>query len=371
MGVFLSCSPTPPSNEERNWMISIGYEKALFDSPVSDRRAIAHSDQSDPGHSTFKVRNEEFDLLRGLRRAARVVKQVVDSKENLFNVVPGWRPKGVLRIEATHLGSRFMTLRKVLEDDIERYFPKHGFNPYVELLFRARREVGGDLAYGDYWEYSRGEEAVQRAAKLNEFVNHLRKLAGEGEFKATLDRFRRCCDKNTRSVRRYIDAIFQHRGSRHLVIRLDIGYAMEEAWVAARPTSVTLQQAKDDLVKFQRYLREHLPVTGFVAKLEYGLLRGYHFHVLIFLNGHLVQKDVLIAQRLGEHWATGICEGKGRYWNCNAQEYEHRGIGIADDDARGTRARLLDAVPAGRQDTVQGADAGAGPGERPAPRASS
>ena len=84
--------------------------------------------------------------------------------------------------------------------------------------------------------------------------------------------------------------------------------------------------------------------TGFIATLEYGLLRGYHFHALIFLNGHLVQDEVRIAWRLGEHWANVICEGQGRYWNCNAQEYAERGIGVINYYDGDKRVALVEKV---------------------------
>lgn len=234
-------------------MISEGYEKALFDLPVSDRYSLGESSQQKPGNRSIRVITKEFDFLRDLRRAAKMVKLVVDSSETLFSVVAQRHPRNVLAIEPTRLGSKFMTLHHVTQDEIELYFPQHGFNPYVDLLFKARKQVPGDTVH-DYWKSERGEEAVQVAAQLNDFVNHLRREAGGRKFKKLLDGFRRTCDKNNRSMRRYIDAIFMYRGSRHLVIRLDLSYAMEDAWMAARPTSVTLQQAKDDLAKFQRYL---------------------------------------------------------------------------------------------------------------------
>lgn len=325
-------------------MISEGYEKALFELPVAERYSLGEATEDDDPHGSVRVITEEYNFLRDLRRTARVVKLVVDSREKLFDVVQQPHFRKNLVIAPTRLGQALMTLHHVTQDDMERYFPLHGFNPYVDLLFKARKEKPGDTAHHDYWKLARGEEAVQVAAQLNAFVDHLRHQAAGREFKRLLDRFRRSCDKNTRSVRRYIDAIFQHRGWRHLVIRLELGYAPEGSWAAARPTTVTLKQAKEDLAKFQRYLRERLPSTGFVAKLEFGLLRGYHFHALIFLNGDLLQRDVLIARRLGEYWAQVVTEGKGRYFNCNAVTYAERGIGMVKYDDGAKRVVLLDRV---------------------------
>jgi hypothetical protein len=325
-------------------MISEGYERALFESPVLDRFALGESKQQGPEQESTRVFTKEFDFLRDLRRAAQVVKLVADSKDTLFNAVPRRHLRNVLVIQGTTLGASLMNLSHVTQEEMKLHFPHHGFNPYVDLLFKARKELPAGTEHRDWWKLASGDEAVRVAAQLNEFVSYLREKAAERSFSNLLDRFRRSCDKNTRSLRRYIDSIFRHRGSRHLVIRLELGYAMEEAWAAARPTSVTLAQAKEDLAKFQRYLRDHLPTTGFAAKLEYGLLRGYHFHALIFLNGHLMQRDVLIALRLGEHWRWVICEGRGRYWNCNAKHYHCRGIGMINYDDGDKRVALIDKV---------------------------
>lgn len=326
-------------------MISQGYETALFESPVLDRYALGESTEDDSDGGGTRVFTEEFDFLRDLRNAARVVKAVVESKENLFAVVPRRHLRNLLAVEATWLGGHLLALDGVTQEKMELHFPQHGFNPYVDLLFAVRKEMPVQSEH-DGWKSACGPEAIRVAAQLNEFVSGLRQRAGERQFRKLLERFRRSRDKNTRSLRRYIDAIFQHRGGRHLVIRLDLGYAMEGAWAAGRPTSVTLEQAKEDLVKFQRYLREHpvLHSTGFVAKLEYGLLRGYHFHVLIFLNGHRQQSEVLIAKLLGDHWRSVICEGRGRYWNCNAEEYWQRGIGMINYNDGDKRRVLVDKV---------------------------
>lgn len=325
-------------------MISESYEDALFASPVSDGMAIAQRDLDDPKKGHVRVRNEEYWLLREVRLVAQVVRTVTQSKEELFAVAYHRHNRGVATVSAKRLGKLLMSLERTTRQTLEQHFPFHGFNPYMELLLKVREGAEGLADLDDAWAQRSGSDAVALVGQLNAFVGALRARASGRPFRLLMERFRRRRDKNTRSVRRYIDAIFAHRGSRHLVIRLDLGYAMEDAWTAARPTSVTLQQAKADLAKFQRHLREHLPTTGFIAKLEYGLLRGYHFHALIFLNGHVMQEEVRIAWRLGEHWRYEICEGQGRYWNCNAQEYDVRGVGVINYYEGDKRVALVEKV---------------------------
>lgn len=324
-------------------MISAGYEKTLFDSPVSDRLALGQPVLG--GSKARRVATREFVLLCDLRWAACKLREVVESKGPLFKVTTRKHLRNALAVEPTKLGAALLNLHIVDQEEMEHYFPSHGFNPYVNLLFRVRRDQVEHVVSNGYWKTVTGVEAENTVARLNAFVDRLRAAAAGVEFKKAMDSFRRLRDKNTKSLNDYINSIFQHRGSRHLVLRLDLGYAMEAAW-GFRPTTVTLEQAKRDLAKFQRHLRESLPTTGFAAKLEYGLLRGYHFHVLIFLNGHVVQADVLIAKRLGEHWSNAICEGRGMYWNCNGTDYAERGIGMVNYNDGDKRIALIEKVAA-------------------------
>lgn len=325
-------------------MISKGYEEALFESPLLNRYALKSVPSTEDDHNDPRVLTTEFNLVRDLRYAALLVRRVAGCKETLFSVSPRRHRGNMLGIDATPLGVRLISLMPLTQDTFEQHFPQHGFNPYVSLLFKAQKVVPAELEVSDWWRRAAGDEAVQVCEQLNAFAAYLRTESGRPQFLARLDSLRRCCDKNTTGARRYINAIFKHRGARQLVLRLELGYAMEEAWSAARPTQVTLEQAKQDLVKFQRYVRDRQPYTGFLAKLEYGLLRGYHFHVLVFLNGHVRQQHVLIAKWLGEHWAKVICEGQGRYWNCNPRCYRFPGIGVINYNDGDLRIALLERV---------------------------
>ena len=127
--------------------------------------------------------------------------------------------------------------------------------------------------------------------------------------------------------------------SRLLVVRFDIGYSKEitlsKLNLADRVSNVnariSMEEMSESIKKFTHefnkiYRRDRL---GYLLKIEHGILKGYHAHVFIFLNGHKRQKDVMIARQLGELWANEITEGKGVYWNCNANKnYPQCGIGM-------------------------------------------
>ena len=47
----------------------------------------------------------------------------------------------------------------------------------------------------------------------------------------------------------------------------------------------------------------------YVAKLEYGVDRRWHYHVVFFYDGQKVKNDYLLAQALGEYWVGTITRG--------------------------------------------------------------
>ncbi len=70
----------------------------------------------------------------------------------------------------------------------------------------------------------------------------------------------------------------------------------------------------------------------------------YHFHVLIFLNGHAARQDDSLARRIGQFWKTAVTEGHGSYFNCNAVAYKYRGIGMVDHKDAAKRIALIEKV---------------------------
>lgn len=150
-------------------------------------------------------------------------------------------------------------------------------------------------------------------------------------------------ERARRQLHEYVARLFAQR-ARLLVIRLDLEYRSEFA------LGISIQEAKADLRRFFVNLRassQYDAHVGYIWRLEDGEKTGYHFHVAFFLDGSMVREDISHAQMLGEYWANFITNGRGRYWNCNADMRPHRSSGIgmihhADEQKRAELTRALD-----------------------------
>ena len=112
--------------------------------------------------------------------------------------------------------------------------------------------------------------------------------------------------------------------SKLLVLRIDVGYEQDSSnpFLSHEERRNNGLQAKEDLEDFidnmdSTTLFNHL--RGYALKIEYGTSKGFHCHLLFLLNGSRVQRDICIAEGIGEYWES-ITRANGRnglYHNCN------------------------------------------------------
>lgn len=128
---------------------------------------------------------------------------------------------------------------------------------------------------------------------------------------------------------RYVDACFD-KHSQLIFLRLDFYYKRFNG--SDKPTA---ERAKADLARLlnnRRHNKCFAGWVGYIAKLEYGLQKGVHWHFLVWFEERVRfgAKHVFLARQLGEYWEK-LTNGDGAYWNCNdmSDQYARHGrLGI-------------------------------------------
>lgn len=129
-----------------------------------------------------------------------------------------------------------------------------------------------------------------------------------------------------RIVDEYIDTLFS-KYSKLMIVRVDLSYRDPIG------RSKTLDEALDDFTHFRNCERKNPDTSngrvGWIRLLEYGVEKGFHFHYIAFYDGQKHHKDVWKAKTIGQYWIDRT-NGFGDYWNCNAEDYKQKSIGMVN-----------------------------------------
>lgn len=155
--------------------------------------------------------------------------------------------------------------------------------------------------------------------KLNNFLKSYREEYYSSEFQRTMNSHIRRTNKNRKGVEDLIDDILA-KHSRIEAIRIDCTYRRKQDLKTDElATHITEEKARSDLKTYFHNL-QRLPhfknILGYVIKMERGIEKGLHFHMLFIMDGRKHQQDILLAKMLGEAWES-VTNREGIYFNCN------------------------------------------------------
>ena len=146
---------------------------------------------------------------------------------------------------------------------------------------------------------------------------------------------------------KYVDALFE-KYARLLVLRIDLFYCKD---LTESKTLHDMQQDVDHLFKNTRHNLIFKEMVGYMSKIEFGIDKGIHCHLIFFLDGSKrnYSSTVYFAQQIGDYWNTTITQGQGAYWNVNINESDYRkkgalGIGAINHNDTDLRTNLNERV---------------------------
>ncbi len=325
---------------------AVNLPRALYDFPqtIHERAVLSQvvdgvlADLEDAGADSVS-RTSIWNAARQLTNVRKMVELLSGTEGDLFRVdqdtwgfvIRSYRP----------LANRLRFLLSTTDPRVAQIFPFCELEPHVEVFLGCFRDLLGEPVIDQYSKFEHAQEIV---IKLNQGVKFLRERVRSEEFYRKIDALRRSLQKNSKSLLDYIDALFAVY-SKLLVIRLDLTYKNAGKIASAEVAHQEVLQAIVDREALFRKL-EGLPIckslVGFAWKLEYGLHRGPHFHVMLFFDGQKSRQDGSLAKAAGQLWQE-VTQGRGDFFSCNAHKARYGtalGIGMVEHDDLPKRARL-------------------------------
>lgn len=265
---------------------------------------------------------DDYDDLIQITYYTNLAKDILTTQQRLFRAR---KPHRGLAERVTGLQGfeKYLNLLRWLER--MTYSEVIVQQPHLNALLQASQAVlsNYDLAH---WRQLQGQQAIYLVSDLNVCIANYRHAANQPEFKRQLNNRLRNQRQRAREMQEWINHHFK-RHSKLLLIRLDTGFN----------DSIKPHLTAQGLTRYRQQLIDHVQTdypayVGFLWKLEWMPLKGYHFHWLLVFNGQQLKNDVLIAKQIGEHWKKEILQGNGVYYNCNAntKAYERNAIGMVD-----------------------------------------
>lgn len=291
----------------------------------------------------------EWDIADDAKRLLELARLILISDEKYPFRIEQSKFDKVKRIGKTNLGNKICNALKIDIVSMRTAFNTHKFHPLLELIIKTADE---SMLFERYREldFSIEADAIGLVAIANGMVQKIREEGEKAEFKDKVRNFERKSKGNFLEFKRYIDAHFRKR-SRLLFVRLDLGYKTTFLDSVGRDAKRVYSRIKKDWSTLHKNLNLKILKSnfmGFVWKLEYGLKKSFHLHVLFIIDNKQLKSDILIGKIVGENWEKDITGGCGDYFNCNGKKDSYRfcGIGQVHRDNAEMREILINQVGA-------------------------
>ena len=272
---------------------------------------------------------DESRVLCLLKELEKTCAALLKKKDVVFTCVKG------KRLVCGEAGRTFFRIaRSDLLTRIEEIFPECLFNPFVRAAIDAIKAEKGDCQLFALEVYESLGEIKSIADMMNRIVDRIRNRMSNEDFKAMVRNHERAVNQNRKSLARFVNAIFR-RYAKVLVVRLDLSY-LKSYYRPLDEQNLSCEDVVRHREKLLAELRKMFKgkLITYVWKLEYGPMRGYHYHAFFFFDGSQCMQDIVIAKMIGEHWANVVTGGSGSYFNCcaNKKNYPALGIGMIKYD---------------------------------------
>lgn len=285
------------------------------------------------GGQAFACNADDRYLLNYMPQLKQLYASILASDDPPVVTTSVWRTKQP-GFKLTKLGKKillacqFFSHREGEGRDWQKAYAHHEFHPVISVLFRSVMRWWATICR---WEDDsrvliEGEPDTVAVEGLRGFVEFVRITCRSQAFKNLLHDHERKAKDNFRSGCDYvIDQFARH--SRLLVLRIDLYFRPDaKGWGYSKAADKAMTNYLRTL-RLGRIVPDYL---GFIIKRENGISRGMHYHLMVFLDGHLHRNAYHLTEVMGEAWVKRVGVDKGSYWNCYANKdlYRYNGLGL-------------------------------------------
>lgn len=311
-------------------------EHLLSKQVYTELRKQSHLYHSNVGdHTQAFIGPSNIALLSCVESFVDNVKHSTEAGFNEVNFSTGTHSRKRLKHSTF---ARYFKLVKAYYDCVRQHDAYYIYSDNVQLFKDAYEELG--LVHLQLTEPALYHPALgmHEFEIFNQLISNIRARCHSREFTERVIHRRREQQRKFKNYSGYVKALFK-RWSRLLVVRIDLSYLVQRDEQSNRTHQiVSLEQVKDDLFRLLRNKRHNAmfdALVGYIWKLEYGDLKGYHYHLILFFKGSEVRSDYHKGKEIGEYWRDVITEGRGLYFNCNGKkdDYAYLGIGMINSDS--------------------------------------
>lgn len=314
-------------------------------------RKVYHDDLYDSLFDMAKFGTEHCQHIKNIRLKRQLyagqlfklecfVEDLLSDKLIPFMPRPG--NAGSIDYEPTSLSATYFTLVPDFIEAVKALSPMYEYCERI-TVFKSCADSMGLLAvrldWKDIWRDAKKNDprfnGASAADIFNDLVNAIRAEWKVKGFQVKLSKRKAEANERYLDYCKYVDSLFAEDTGRArlIVLRIDLYYAKQ---FAKRKSAFDI---RDDLNSLLAHTRHKSAIfrgmEGYIAKLEYGVDKGFHWHTIFFFDGSERKGPAhcKIAKDIGEYWKKLITKGLGDYWNINdnADHYDRldrRGIGI-------------------------------------------
>ena len=213
---------------------------------------------------------------------------------------------------------RLALLLRQVDHWVSEYKPFFKYSTYVTLFFEFSLSL--PVSFPKRFSLRDLVMGKSMAEWGNQFVEQIRQALHSVKFKDRLRHREENARRSFSSSLRYVQHLFEQY-SRLLVVRMDF---------ALKRNSNDLEEPLDRILDYFSKLRTKMKrrvgvfryLVGYIAHLEYSLVKGHHLHAIFFFNGNRVRNAYALSLMIGNLWRQ-ITDNLGIYFNTHMKSAQY------------------------------------------------